>query len=262
MIIRCLNIVCVYSLLCASTLVGVASAQQPQAVRRPPPVGPRPMPPPAGFRQPPMYHYPSMAPPPESYDWTAHETSHSSRSIVSLSWDMAVGTGSLDDYIGDVSLAGVQFEANWFLSERFALGFSFGWNRFSQVFRQQTYPIENGALTGSTHKFVDFVTPKFLARYHFLPQGKIQPYVGAGVGLAIVSSDVYIADLAVSSSKAAFSLSPEAGVLLPLWSSYGSGGLQLGVRYTLTTASFGSQVFGSVHDAKYLSWQIGFFQAM
>lgn len=178
------------------------------------------------------------------------------KGFATVDWDMGVAVGSLNDFVKNVSFAGLNVEGRWFLNRKFSLGVAFNWNRFSQDGPRETYNFQNGAITANLYRYAEFVTPKVTAHYYFVPDGPVMPYAGLGLGPTLVQSRLYVSDLVISDSNWHFMFSPEVGVLVPFKSIAGLAGLHVNARYNFTSADF-----ANVSQAQFISWQIGFFQS-
>jgi hypothetical protein len=157
-----------------------------------------------------------------------------------VNWEISQPLGGFADYIDSTSLAGVSFEGRNFISEKISLGLLFSWNRYDQSFDNESFPIQNGVVTGPV--FRDSSMFAIRATGHFYPlQGKsVRPYVGLGIGGGWNYAYQQTADLSLSQSNFDFIVSPEIGTFLNLTSGWSSGvGLNLALRYTYTTATNG-----------------------
>jgi hypothetical protein len=178
--------------------------------------------------------------------------------IFSLSWDMGLALGDFHDFVQNVSFAGVEFEGRWFVQRHFTLGFSFGWNRFSQSGPRETYELENGAVTATLYRYAEFISPKLTAHYYPILDAPVVPYLGVGAGPTYSGYQLTAADVSLSQSDWFFIASPEIGFLIPLKWGFGTAGIDVAVRYNWTSADLAN----SVSNAQYLAWSIGIFSTL
>ena len=154
-------------------------------------------------------------------------------SLIGLSWNMSVPTGSTTNFVGETSLRGGQFEFRDFLpAERnISLGLSIGWNGYQEDEPRQTYAIENGAVTTDLVKYT-YTLPILLNVHHYFPIGEnVLPYVGAGIGGMYSEHEIFFNIYNIEENEWGFAVRPEVGAIFP----FGRAGLLVAADYLWAT---------------------------
>jgi hypothetical protein len=151
-------------------------------------------------------------------------------SLFSFSYNLSFPLGDLKDYISDVGPTG--FDAEWkgFLNENIAIGGKVGVISFYEKYPRDTYYFKNGALTTTIFNYYYTIPMQVVGDYFFNPSGFIQPFAGLGIGINYNERRTEIGFYAVEDNSWNFSLSPEAGVIVP-FGKYVSWGFTAKARY-------------------------------
>jgi outer membrane protein W len=189
------------------------------------------------------------------------------QSFGSITYNVAVPTDKLNDYIDQVSWRGFGVEGRWFQSNNLSFGLSFGWNVFDQ--RTDT-PIQisgadivdgenagniKGTISGTQLRYVNSFP--ILATGHFYIGKKretIRIYFGAGVGTYHIKQRLEIGLVAFEENNWHFGLAPEVGALLRLSRDVT---MIFDVKYNYAFSS-GKTVSGDDNDYAYWGFNIGF----
>ncbi|HET9598978.1 MAG TPA: outer membrane beta-barrel protein [Anaeromyxobacteraceae bacterium] len=156
-----------------------------------------------------------------------------------LDYEISAPVGSFKNFISDWSFRGFSIEGRYMVTPKISIGGAFAGNRWQQTNSNLQVDISNnnasGNISGPVFRYTDDLSLKLVAHY-YLTEGKLQPYVGVGVGGAWVYSYAQVVDLALSHDSFDFIVSPEIGLLYELASGSTSLAVNLAVRYTYTTA--------------------------
>lgn len=168
--------------------------------------------------------------------------------LLSVAWEGARPLGSLRDDIDRDSTRGGQFEARFGVAPHLSLGVAASWNWFSRFMGQETVPLGDAIITGSAYRRNQVFTVRATAHW-YLTGGRLQPYVGGGVGGAWADTYRTIASVALTSHAVGLAADPQVGFLLAI-----RQGLALHVQahwqYTRLT-------IGSVRDAQWAAVSVG-----
>jgi len=156
-----------------------------------------------------------------------------------LNYEISAPVSGFKDFISDWSFRGFSLEGRYMITPKLSLGGAFAGNRWQQTSNNLTVDISNnnasGNVSGPVFRYTDDLSLKFLVHY-YLTEGKLQPYVGVGIGGGWFYSYAQVVDLALSHDSFDFIVSPEVGLLYELSSGSTSLAVNLCVRYTYTTA--------------------------
>jgi hypothetical protein len=170
-----------------------------------------------------------------------------------LNYEISAPVSGFKDFISDWSFRGFSIEGRYMVSPNISLGGAFAGNRWQQTSSNLQIDISNnnanGNISGPVYRYTDDLSLKFLVHYYF-GSGKLQPYVGVGLGGAWVYSYAQVVDLALSHDSFDFIASPELGLLYEVASGSTSLAVNLAVRYNFTTADV---VNGRAKDIQWLT---------
>jgi opacity protein-like surface antigen len=156
-----------------------------------------------------------------------------------LNYEISAPVSGFKDFISDWSFRGFSLEGRYMVSPHLSIGGGFSGNRFQQTSSNLTVDVSNnnasGNISGPTYRYTDNLSLKALVHYYF-SEGKLQPYVGVGIGGGWFYSYAQLVDLALSHDSFDFIVQPELGLLYELSSGSTSLAVNLAVRYTYTTA--------------------------
>ncbi len=134
-----------------------------------------------------------------------------------MTYNMAVPLGESADFIDKYSWGAMGLEWKKMTNENVAVGVNLSWQIFSQKVDHGTIEIPelNASISGSQLRYFNYFPFTLTGSYHFNPQGKIIPFVGAGAGLYRVLQRFDISGFAYDQNTWNFGLYPEVGILIP-----------------------------------------------
>ena len=146
-------------------------------------------------------------------------------------YTMGMPMGNTNDYIDKTSFRGMGFEYQYLLSDNFALGGVLQWSTFYKSLPKDTYPINNGAITGYQYRYINTV-PMYVTGTYYLASddAKIRPYLGLGVGTYWLEKRTDMGLYTDIYNSWHFGLIPKAGILIPV--SY-STSFYIGLDYNM-----------------------------
>lgn len=187
----------------------------------------------------------------DSGAWVSTGSYRPKETLVLVNWEISQPLGSFNDYIDTLSLRGFSTEIRSFVRENVSAGVSFSFNRFEKTYDNFSTPITNGNASGPLFRYADMFAIRALAHY-YLARGPLMPYIGFGIGGDWAYGYQQIADLSSSQNDFNFIVSPEVGLVYNFATGGTNVGLNLGFRYTYTTATI-----GTVDNAQWLSGIVG-----
>ncbi len=163
-----------------------------------------------------------------------------SRQLLVLNWEPTRALGDFNKYIGSPTYRSFSIEGRRFLTNAFSLGVSASWSRFRETKDLEIVPVTNGTVSGPVYRSFDMFAVRALAHL-YAQAGALRPYLGAGIGGSWDFDYQQVTDLTHAHDSFDFVVSPEIGLLYSPGPVAHGGGLNLALRYTYTTAPFGSQ---------------------
>ena len=151
-------------------------------------------------------------------------------SLFSFNYNLSFPLADLQDYISDLGPVGFDAELKVFITDNLAIGGKIGVISFYQKYPKDTYYFENGALTTTIFNYYYTIPMQALADWFFNPKGFIQPYAGLGIGVNYNERRTEIGFYALEDNSWNFSVSPEAGVIVP-FGKYSAWGFSAKARY-------------------------------
>jgi opacity protein-like surface antigen len=117
---------------------------------------------------------------------------------------LQIPTGTM----GDVLKTGFGFDllGKYMLNENVAVGVDIGWSRYG--IDMSGYDVPSGYDVSGSGSYVPITG---LIEYHFVT-GKVQPFVGADLGLYIAKATVKVQGVSVSDSQTNFGFAPVVGI--------------------------------------------------
>jgi opacity protein-like surface antigen len=135
---------------------------------------------------------------------------------IDVSYSAAYPTGSFKDFVSDGSYRGVDIKILFGISDNLSVGFGTGFQDFYQKYPRQVYKLADGSdVSAVVSNSLQTVPLLARAEYNFMPEGRVNPFVAAGVGGDIVLYRQYLGEFGDSKNKFAFQAQPEAGVFYP-----------------------------------------------
>ncbi len=151
-------------------------------------------------------------------------------------WQIGIPTGM--DYADNSSGWGANFEGHYFVTDKVAIGAFVSWQTFIKYDGRQTYSLSStsGAVTMDQYQTIFELPFGLSTRFHFLPAGMFDPYVGVKLGANYSEQRRYYNIFEDYEENWGFNVMPEVGAIIsPLPSQ--AVGLHLAVFYAYSTNS-------------------------
>lgn len=116
-----------------------------------------------------------------------------------------------NDFAGNASGWGANFEAGYYLTEHWALGAFIGFHTNNEYFPRETFMWNNVALTTDQQHSLYQLPFGVSTRYRFI-NGLFAPYIGLKMGAQYSESESYINDVCYYNHPWGFYVSPEVGM--------------------------------------------------
>ncbi len=186
----------------------------------------------------------------------AQETSYNDRQgrgDFSGHWQIVIPMSP--DYAKNSSGWGANFEGHYFISDKFAVGAFISWQTMIKYEGRQTYQLEStsGAVTLDQYQSIYELPFGLSSRFHFLPAGIFDPYVGLKIGANYSKQRRYYNVFEDYEENWGFNVMPELGAMIsPLPNQ--NVGLHLAVFYAYSTNS--SDYF-DISGLSHLGFRVG-----
>lgn len=157
-----------------------------------------------------------------------------------ISYAPAMPVGSFSDHINKTSLNGWNVNLQYGISDKFSIGGGAGFNDFYKKYPRQVYKTGEGSdISAVLTNSVQVIPVTVNARYHFMPESKVQPYAGINIGANIILYEQLLGEYSNDSKSAVgFTGSPVAGVFIP-FSKTGLTGIDFGAAYNYMPFKYG-----------------------
>ena len=134
-----------------------------------------------------------------------------------ITYNTAVPLGETSDFIDKYSWGAMGLEWKKMTTDNVAIGVNLSWQIFSQKVDHGTItiPDENLSLSGTQLRYLNYFPMTITGAYHFNPEGKVIPFIGAGAGLYRVLQRFDISGFAFQQDTWNFGFYPEAGFMIP-----------------------------------------------
>jgi len=149
------------------------------------------------------------------------------RGYTSLTYSIGLPTGSLSEYIDDVSYRGMTAEFYWHVKKSLDAGLEVGWNVFYSKEDSKAYTSETASISGVQFRYTNAVPILAAARWRLMT-GNLEPYVGAGVGTSSINRSTDFGLYRISNNSWQFCVRPEAGIMFKLGDTFGA---TAGIKY-------------------------------
>lgn len=160
---------------------------------------------------------------------------------------------SFKDYVSNTSLRGFNANVLYEINDQWSVGAGFGSQNFYQRYPRAVYKMADGSdLSAVMTNTVTVMPILATGQFNILPEAKVQPYVGLGVGANLVMFSQYFGEFANNRSKFGFAARPEAGVFIPV-GRYKESGITVGAAY-----NFMPFKYDNVSNLNSLGLQAGF----
>jgi hypothetical protein len=140
-----------------------------------------------------------------------------SRFWLNLDYGISQPLGSLKDYADKTSFAGWHISLLYEITPKVAAGLGAGYYDFYQKIPRRVYQDKTTSISAVQSHTLQFIPIQPTVVY--TPKGDkqgVQPYVGLGIGVADVNYAKYWGEFLDKNNKLGFSVSPMAGVRIPL----------------------------------------------
>lgn len=145
-----------------------------------------------------------------------------------ISYNVAVPTGSFKDVVDKTSFRGFDLVLSYQATDRLGTGLNIGFQDFYQKFPRAMYHLEDGSdISAVVTNTVQIIPALANVRYTFM-DGRIKPYVAAGIGVGFISNGQFVGEYESAEHKAKFMARPEAGVVFALSNNVG---ITVGANY-------------------------------
>lgn len=166
---------------------------------------------------------------------------NSKAQILNLNYQMSAPIGDSRNFINKMSFRGASLDYHHFVTDRFAVGLSVGWNTFYKHLNKATGGFllngEKVTITGDQFRYLNVVPVLASARYFFTDEDAlICPYAGIGIGTNWAESRLEVGHFVAKEEGWQFAFAPEVGCIVP-FSEY--IGLNLGIRYQYSVKASG-----------------------
>jgi opacity protein-like surface antigen len=136
---------------------------------------------------------------------------------LNFNYTVATPTSGLKDYVEDASWRGWTANLLYGVTDKLSVGLGVGFHDFYQKYPRAVYQLESGGhISAVLSNSLQAIPILASVQYNFLPEARIQPYVGTGIGGNIIIYNQYIGEFSNNQSNFGFALRPEAGVYVPI----------------------------------------------
>lgn len=141
----------------------------------------------------------------------------------SYTYDISFSTGETSDFIGATSFRGMSIAGSGFVTDKIAIGGSFGWTTFFE----KTAKVEEfdfiddegervtGALAGTQYRYINsfpiLATAKWYSKNPVFETFSF--FAGLGAGTSIIKRRIEIGVISIDETKWHFTVAPEVGLV-------------------------------------------------
>ncbi|MBS3738114.1 outer membrane beta-barrel protein [Mesohalobacter halotolerans] len=136
----------------------------------------------------------------------------SAQNKFSVTYNLAFPSGNTSDLFESTSWRGVNFDYHHFLSDEFAIGFSTGWQIFSDELGFVTETSGTETLSGFRYNYLNSYPILLTGSYFFNPDNQFSPYASIGLGFVYNELNEDIGILTFEKTGWPFSVRPEIGI--------------------------------------------------
>ena len=158
--------------------------------------------------------------------------SYAQRVKLNINYGVGVpASGSFKDYVSKTSLRGWNANVMYEINDQWSAGLGVGSQDFYQRYPRGVYKTTEGSdISAVITNTVNTMPILVQGQFNILPEAKVQPYVGLGVGANLVMYSQYFGEFANNRTKFGFAARPEAGILIPV-GRYKESGIVIGAAY-------------------------------
>ena len=150
------------------------------------------------------------------------------QSKFALTYSVAFPTGETSDYFESTSWRGVGIDYSYLIKENLGVGFSTGWQVFSEDVGYVTETEGTETISGFRYNYLNSFPLFGTGTYYFNSSGKVEPYASLGMGLVYNRFERDIGLFTNENTAWQFGLRPELGLDYEFGYSVG---LRAAVRY-------------------------------
>jgi opacity protein-like surface antigen len=179
--------------------------------------------------------------------------------VTVVNYEISVPTGDTKEYIDKTSFRGFGLDIRKFLGgeNKVSVGGRFGWHVFSSDAIAETISIRtdelNGDVSGTQFRYINAFPMQGVFHFYFGEPGRVNAYVGAGVGLYYIKQRFEIGLIATEKNNWHFGVAPEFGINMPVSDSVAAN---INVMYNYAAPS-GTDVSGEKTGYNYFSVNVG-----
>jgi outer membrane protein len=134
----------------------------------------------------------------------------------SVQYEMSFATGDLGEYISQPSFRGFSVQYRKTVTDFLMVGIDAGWNVFYEKKDYDSYTVGTATLSGVQWRTQNQVPLLVSADYVIIPDGRVRPYVGLGIGTMYSERSTDMGTWRLVQNPWHFALKPEAGVLVEM----------------------------------------------
>ncbi|MCB0481071.1 MAG: outer membrane beta-barrel protein [Flavobacteriales bacterium] len=139
---------------------------------------------------------------------------------LSINYNLAIPTSDLADFTSPASFRGLNFQYDYFVTDRISVGGYIGWSGFYEKKEAQSYSFGEGdvgyAINGTRYNYFFSLPIMLKGQYRFIDAGQILPYGALGIGTYYTEHETYIGGYGFKDKNWTFGIAPELGTLLNL----------------------------------------------
>jgi opacity protein-like surface antigen len=150
------------------------------------------------------------------------------QSYTTISYSMGFGTGDLGDFISSPSFRGMTIDYSRLVQPNIGVGFSLGWNTFYEQMDDDTYEVDNIALSGKQWRYSNNFPMLATVNYYFSPGERFNPYFGLGIGTIYTLRNTDMNLYTIEQDAWNFALQPSLGAV---YNASDAAKLHISVRY-------------------------------
>ncbi len=149
-------------------------------------------------------------------------------SHLAVQYDMSFGMGDLGDFISAPSFRGASLQYRYAVTDNILVGVDAAWNTFYEKMDYDSYTVDTKTLSGIQYRYQNEVPILVSADYLFMPDNKLQPYLGLGIGIIYSERIVDMGVWRFEEDPWQFALKPEFGLMYEFSN---STAFKLGLKY-------------------------------
>ena len=140
-------------------------------------------------------------------------------------------TSGFKDYVSNTSFRGWNANLLYEVNDQWSVGLGVGMQSFYQRYDRAIYKTVEGSDLSAVVTNTAIAMPILVqGQFNLLPEAKVQPYVGMGVGANFGIYRQYFGEFSNNTTKLGFAARPEAGILIPV-GKYRESSIVVGAAY-------------------------------